>query len=563
MSKTYDVFDDHFVTDILIVGGGLAGCMAAIEASKYTDNVTLTVNGKIGRSGCTPLAGGPTGADFMVDSKSIAEYLHLDKLGPEAPDLKDSKEIFKKDILSEGEYINNQRMVDVYVSSAPEVMKNLIDMGLKVTAITSAHGSRYPRGVIALNKDIAETMRRNVRKNSITVLEDFRVIDLLTSNLKCIGGIGLDIKKGELVLLHSKAAIIATGGWQMAYHTGGSDELTGDGQAMSFRAGAELIDMEMATFMDRYLIHPPFASRDNFVWNWASEREITNNSGELIIKDQQAGMEALKKLELFSKEITYARNCENGTLILKNPDETLKNGYIKLRDFLNQWNYENTIFAITVGCHYCSGGIRVNEKTETTLKGLYAIGEASGGLFGARRIASALTEASVQGIIAGRNSIECCEKPIVKPSEKSVRKIMERIEKPLTRRRGISPSNLFKKLRNLSSRYLALYRTEKLLKILIGNLEKLRVDISENISCSYGGRIYNKEWMDSLSLENLLLCLDSSAISSLVRRETRGFHRRADYPARNDDVWLKNIVIKNFEGNPTAHIIPIVGSFEV
>jgi succinate dehydrogenase/fumarate reductase flavoprotein subunit len=349
----------------------------------------------------------------------------------------------------------------------------------------------------------------------------------------------------------------------MAYHTGGSDELTGDGQAMAFRAGVDLIDMEMATFMDRYLIHPPFASRDNFVWNWASEREITNNVGEPIIKDEQVNLETLKKLELLSKEITYARNSENGTLILKNPDETLKNGYIRLKDILNQWNYENIIFEITIGCHYCSGGIRVNEKTETNLKGLYAVGEASGGLFGARRIASALTEASVQGTIAGRNSKQWCERPVVKPSGKSVKKIIERIEKPLKRRCGVSPSNLFKTLRNLSSRYLAIYRTENLLNLLIGNLEKLSVDVSENLFCSYDGRVYNKEWMDSLSLENLLLCLESSAISSLVRRETRGFHRRADYSARNDDEWLKNIVIKNFEGKPRAHVIPICRSLEV
>lgn len=560
MSKTYGAFDDYLVTDVLIIGGGLAGCMAAIEASEHTDIVTLTVNGKIGKSGCTPLAGGPSGADFMVDSRSIANYLHLEELGPEKPDIRDSPEVFKNDILCEGEFINNQRMVDVYVNSAPQVMQNLINMGLKVDAITSAHGSRYPRGVIVLNKDIAETMRRNIRKNSIAVYEDFRVIDLLTSNNKCIGGVGVDLKSGELGVFLSKAVIIATGGWQMAYHTGGSDELTGDGQAMAFRAGAELIDMEMATFMDRYLINPPFASRDNFIWNWNIEREITNNMGEGIIKDEQANLDTLKKLELFSKEITYTGTSEKASLLLKNPEATLRNGYLKLKDILNQWNYEDFAFELTIGCHYCSGGIRVNEKTETNLRGLYAVGEASGGLFGARRIASALTEAAVQGTVAGRNSIECCKETIIKPSEKSIKKTLERIEKPLKNRDGLPPSNLFKKLRSFSSKYLALYRTENLLNFLIENLEKISLDVSENLFCSYNGHVYNKEWMDSLSLENLLLCLESSAKSALLRRETRGFHRRLDYPVRNDDEWLKNIVIKNVADKPYAHVIPNIGA---
>jgi succinate dehydrogenase/fumarate reductase flavoprotein subunit len=394
--------------------------------------------------------------------------------------------------------------------------------------------------------------------NPITVLEDFRVIDLLTAKNRCIGGIGIDVKSGEIISILSKAVVIATGGWQTAYHTGGSDELAGDGQAMAFRAGVELIDMEMTTFMDRYLIQPPFASRDNFVWNWNISREITNSLNEKILSEKHEKTDSFKKLELLSKEITYNRSSEEAGLSLKNPRKTLRNGYFHLKDIFTEQDYTDFNFEITIGCHYCSGGIRVNEKTETNLKGLYVAGEASGGLFGARRIASALTEAAVQGTLAGRNSIDCSENPIVKPKKEAILKIIDRIEKPLKNKDGIKPSDVFSKMKKLSSKYLTLYRTEALLKTVVANLSKMNSEFLDNLCCSYDGRTYNKEWMDSLSLTNLTLCLEATAKSALLRRETRGFHRRIDYPDRNDREWLKNIIIKNVASETCAEAIPIV-----
>ena len=257
----------------------MAGFMAAIEASELGASVILAVEGKVGRSGCTPLGGGPGGADFMVDSASISTVLGLNDLGPQHPDMRDTPLLFREDVLSEGGQLNNQRMVDVYVSEAPRRMKRLMDLGLRISSIDFAHGSRFPRGVIVLNRDIASTMMRVIAGSDVEVLEDTRIVDLLMSEGRCVGGVGMDTMSGGLVSVSSCATVIATGGWHMAYHSGGSDELTGDGQAMAVRAGAELVDMEFGTFMDRYLVWPPMGSRDNFIWNWMAPRGLVNSEG--------------------------------------------------------------------------------------------------------------------------------------------------------------------------------------------------------------------------------------------------------------------------------------------
>ena len=136
MNGIKGLVDEVIETDILVIGGGLAGCVAAVEAASHAMKVTLAVEGKVGKSGNTPFAGGVGGGDFMADSASISTILGLDDLGPEKPDMRDSPDLFKQDILDTGKYINNQRLVQAYVSEAPRFIKRLMKGGLKIKAIT-------------------------------------------------------------------------------------------------------------------------------------------------------------------------------------------------------------------------------------------------------------------------------------------------------------------------------------------------------------------------------------------------------------------------------------------
>jgi succinate dehydrogenase/fumarate reductase flavoprotein subunit len=560
MTKILEQLDEPIETDILVIGGGLAGCMAAIEASDRSAGVVLAVEGKVGKSGCTPLGGGPGGADFMVDSASVSTVLNLDDLGPEKPDLRDSPELFKEDVLQDGEFLNNQKMLDVYVAESPKRMKKLIDMGLRIIEVTSAHNVRFPRGVIALNRDISSTLIKNVSERPITILEDTKITDLLTIDDRCVGAVGIRINSGKILGVKAKAVIIATGGWQMAFNTGGSDELTGDGQAMALRAGAELVDMEFSTYMDRYLIWPPFASRDNFIWDWDAERRLANKFKKEILSDVPPENRRRLSLQRISKEISEGRASAHGGVYLQNPEEVLKNGYIKMKDFLEAWDHEDLEFELSVGSHYFNGGVKVNERTETALKGLYAAGEASGGLFGARRIASALSEATIQGAIAAENAVEFAknvEPP--QPSPDQIERIKNRLLKPLEKSEGIKPVDLRKRIKEITLKSLCLYRERTRLEKALDEFRRMRAqEIPQLWVSGTKSRRFNKEWIECISLDSLLICLEGSTKSALMREESRGHHIRIDYPLKDDENWLKNITIKKIGDEIKATADPII-----
>jgi succinate dehydrogenase/fumarate reductase flavoprotein subunit len=552
--------DEFIETDVLVIGGGLAGCMAAVEASRRDVRVALAVEGRVGRSGCTPLAGGPRGADFMVDSASISTVLGLDNVGPEEPDMRDSGGLFKEDVLEDGEYLNNQRMVDVYVSEAPKAMKRLIEMGLRVERVDFAHGSRFPRGVIALHSDIAATMMRSVRESPVELLEDTKMTDLLVAQNRCAGGVGVRMASGDLVGVSFRAVVIATGGWQAAYHTGGSDELTGDGQAMALAAGAELVDMEFGTFHDRYLVWPPFASRDNFVWDYGADRKLENAEGKDMTSGAPPGSGRLYSIGRISEEVSKGRGSTHGGIYLRNPREVLRDGYLKIRSILGDWDEGGVPFEVAVGSHYCTGGIRVNERTETGIRGLYAAGEASGGLFGARRVASALTEAAVQGALAGENASDFAKgvEP-VRPDRGRLGEIRTRLLSPLERDGGVGPVELRRRVRRVTSSALSPYRTGEALAAALAEIRRMReVDVPRLWVSGTDSRRFNREWLECLSLVGLLACLEASASSALMREESRGFHIRADFPERDDGRWLRNLVVREGSRGMDVYSVPVV-----
>jgi succinate dehydrogenase/fumarate reductase flavoprotein subunit len=498
----------------------------------------------------------------MVDSANVSKILGLDDLGPEKPSLEDGPELFKEDILEIGEYLNNQRLVDTYVSEAPHQMKKLIERGLPIKSITSAHGSRYPRGVIVVAREMAFTLIKNVAKSPINLMEDIKILELLKRDGRCVGGVGIKTHTGEIVGIKSKAVIIATGGWQNAYQANsGSDELTGDGQAMAYRAGGELVDMEMVRFVTIHLIWPPIAKRDHFVLSWADKQILVNSEGEEILKDAPLDPEKRRvySTRRIADEISSGLGGKHGGITLVNPEEGIRDAFIKMKSKLGDVSKTDTEFEVAVGCSYTCGGIKINEKMETTVPGLYAAGEVTGGMFGARRVASALTEAMVDGAVAARNAAKYVETTKdLDPETVQLKKIKEKLLAPLNREEGVKTVEIRRKIFDITAKALGLHRKEADLKWALEEITRIREeDIPRLWTSGTKSRNFNKEWFEGFSLENILTCIEASARSALMREESRGFHRRVDYPER-DDEWLKNIVIKEKEGKMEASTRPVI-----
>ena len=221
-------------TDILSVGGSGAGITAAIYAARTGAKVTLVSKGKIGRSGNAIMAGG----GFGVDGESGRDILHLDFANPAF-----TKAQLFDCIVKESFYLSDQNMVKQYVDEGPIVVKDYLGWAERA-------GQKFfccpPANWIASGLSFTKALVQGLKETpSIEVLEDVTITEVLTTDGQVCGAIGVDIYTGEAILFRAKAVVIGTGGYMPYSMNNTVTDMTGDGPAMAYRAGARLTDMEL------------------------------------------------------------------------------------------------------------------------------------------------------------------------------------------------------------------------------------------------------------------------------------------------------------------------------
>lgn len=549
-------------TDVLVVGSGGAGSRAAIEARKHDANVIIASKGHIGKSGVTMMAG----ADLSLDGKSLHE------LGfPGDPE--DSKEKFFRDIVIQGFYLNNQKLVEVYVRDAPARVKELMDWGMKVW------GSEE-RAVFSTGLEIARALTQKVRSNDIQIIQDTMITDLLTKGGKVVGAVGVDVNTGEYLVFKSKATVLATGGWHKAYiFNSGTEGLTGDSQAMAYRAGASLLNMEMVTFCPNVILWPPMLRGSIFLYllHFSCGNLLNSKEENFLLEYDPKIVELGTKTEwnklilsLFAmREVRKGRGTPHGGTYFSLrgipwstvEKSSLEAGWVAPPDWRHPQTgtshsemmenlREGSLIEVGPAAHYFEGGIEVNENCETTIPGLYAAGECTGGLFGANRVAAATTEMLVQGAIAGKFAAEYAKKastPMI--NTKQVDVLKNKVLQPLRREEGVKPVEVRKRVQQLAYENMGVIRGGGGLKRLIGELERIRQQDMPRLRTTTKAREYNREWIEVLELENMLQVLEISARSALTRTESHGVHYRLDHPKLDNDRWLKEIVVKQVSGD--------------
>ncbi len=565
-----DLCDKIISTDILIVGSEGAGGHAAIEASKSGADILIITKGKIGQCGASQMAG----ADFNVDGLGGRE------LGFEG-DERDSPDLFFETLVREGLYLGNQKMLEKYVEYAPKAMKDLIDWGMKVYSYESAHTEEMARGIISSGILWVATIRKKVKELKIPILEDTMVVDLLTNEGKIVGAVALDIVSGEIIVIKCKAVILATGGWHKAYaFNTGPEDLTGDGVAMAYRVGAELISMEMVQFCPVTMVWPPKDKGSIILYiikevdPFGKTIKLLNKNGERFMENYDSTNLEQSTKEIVSiasqLEIEEGRGSPHGGVFfsLKHTRKRFMDMLIKVANHRIKNEMKDTRYEFTTllpellemmktedaevgnGAHYMGGGVKINENTETTIPGLFAAGECTGGMWGAVRVASACTEAGVQGKIAG----ELAPKYIKTVTQgdlniAQVKEIINRMNGPLLREVGITPNELQLKMHKISGEKIGLIKNGKDLEEGVAEIEKLlNVDLQKLYVSSSKNKTLNFEFFRAIELRNMLTCLYLSAKTSLLREESRGEFYRKDYTFTDNDKWLKTIVIKRKDG---------------
>jgi fumarate reductase (CoM/CoB) subunit A len=564
-------------TDVLVIGAGAAGCRAAIEASEYGINKIIIVSkGLFGKSGNVNLAS-------VVYSASM-----------QCINTKDSPEEHFRDTVVEGRFLGNQKLIEILVKEAPKTIWDLERYGMRWSKyndgrfhLLPAPGHSYNRGFhcgsppakkdaefrvkqlgIALQACLCKEVKRH---KNITILDDIFCTNLLINKGEVVGVTCIDIKTGKFFAIQAKSTVLATGGAGLIYEMNdmftGS---TGDGMAMAYRVGAELMDMEMHQFFPTAYVHPEYIKgrivRSSSLW--VSGLKLYNAKGERFMERYYKDYLGFRPTpehvprDMLSRaiytEIIEGRGTEHGGVWYDARDVK---GYepSKMCAVLGIDPYR---FEVAPTCHFTIGGVKINERAETSINGLYACGEVCGGVHGANRLAgNALPECLVFGAIAGKNAairayrIQMPEIDIEQLYLERERVFNLKAKKPAN---GIRPVTLRRKLQRMMWEKAGLIRDAKGLQHAIEILDSM-IDKDLPKLTIANVDVWNFEWIEALEMENLLTVAEMTVRTALMREESRGAHYRRDFPETDNINWLVNIIVtKSKKGRMRLSTTPVM-----
>lgn len=551
-------------TDVLVVGGGGAGFRAAIGAREKNASALLVSKGPLARSGASPMAG----ADLTCHGKGMRRAGFFGEP-------RDSEEKFFSDIVHQGCFLNDQRLVEIYVHDGPDRLLETLAWGCKPRFCDE-------RAIFTSGTGIMDAHLREAKRLGVEFLEDVAVLELLHEDGQVNGAIGLDIRTGELISFHSKSIVLASGGWHKAYTpVTGSKELTGDGVAMAYRAGAEVGNMEFVTFACNIPMWPPVwrGSIITYVMSLMCGGTLENSDGERFVEQYDPEIVAIANTTEWNKsffsniaarEVRAGKGSPHGGVFYVVGDTPWPAFEARAKRSYPNWQFKGVDFSemgrmlrdgegieVAGAAEYFEGGVCIDECFATNVPGLYAAGECAISLFGANRVAAATMEMLVSGAVAGRAAGKFAGRADAPPlASEKVSELVEKIERPLRQSGGSRPGQLRARLQRESHEKLGPVRNGRELTDL---LEFLAAQTKElpTLSVTSKSRAYNKEWIEALELENMLKVIELSARSALERAESRGVHYREDFPDTDNDEWLQEIVLKSHNGDMEVSKRPV------
>jgi succinate dehydrogenase/fumarate reductase flavoprotein subunit len=551
-------------TDVLIVGGGGAGFRAAIGVTEEGTDALLISKGPLTRSGATPMAG----ADLTCHGRGMRASGFFGEP-------RDSEDKFINDIVHQGCFLNDQKLTEQYVIEGPDRMREMIDWGIRVKFTDE-------RAVFTPGTGIMDALNRQAKRSGVTFAEDVAILELLVKDGRVIGALGVDVKEGTFIVYDCKAVVLATGGWHRAFTpVTGSRELTGDGVAMAYRAGAELTDMEFITFCCNVIYWPPIyrGSIFTYVMGLLLGSELENADGDSIFEKYDPELIAYANhtewnkcviSHISAREIEAGKASPHGGVFLRTGDTPWEAFEAAVQSLYPDWEFHGASFPqvgeklksgegveVGPGAEYFEGGIAVNDRYEASIPGLYAAGECAASVFGANRVAAATMEMLTTGATAGRSAGQYAQN-VARDTidQERVAALIEEKTEPIRRKDGARPAELRQRLAEISQEKLGPIRTEERLNEYLAFLADLKYDLQDLCTQSETTR-YNKEWIEALNLVNMVQVQEMSARAALTRTESRGVHYRDDYPNTDNGHWLKQIVLKDQDGEPEMWTRPV------
>jgi len=580
--------------DVIVIGAGGAGLRAAIEASAQGCKVGLICKSLLGKAHTVMAEGGMAAAMANVDER-------------------DSWTTHFADTMRGGQYLNNWRMAELHAREAPERVKELEAWGAlfdrtRDGRISQRHfgGHRFPRLAHVGDRtglEMIRTLQDHGIHQGLEVFMEHTVVTLLQDGApgspesRVVGAFGYDRELGRFRVFHAGAVVLATGGIGKAYKvTSNSWEYTGDGHALAYLAGADLVDMEFVQFHPTGMVWPPSVrgilvtegvrGEGGVLKNSEGRRfmfdDIPENYRNQTAKDPEEGWryvigdrDANRPPELLTRdhvarcivrEVKEGRGSPHGGVFLdiawiaeKLGSKTVEHIKKKLPSMYHQFitlaGVDITKEPMEVGptTHYVMGGVRVDGDSQmSTVPGLFAAGEVAAGLHGANRLGgNSLSDLLVFGKRAGEHAAKFSnENRPAALNEDMVQQVVREALAPLERQDDADAENPYQiqyDLQELMQNKAGIVRREDDLSEAAEGLRSLWKRAES--AAAPGSREYNPGWHTALDLKNLLTVSEALVKCGLDRKESRGGHFREDYPEKDDSFAKHNTVVRR---DPTS-----------
>lgn len=544
----------EYACDVLVIGSGGAGCKCGIVASKNNQEVIIVSKGLTFKSGCTMLAEGGYNAVFGYVDEEDSLQLHI------------------LDTLKGGAFLNDLHLVHELVVESPKRLIELESYGSLFDRQEDGRlnqrafgGQSYRRTCFKGDQSGHEMMlglKEEVIREGVKTHSEVMITKLLydESHTKIVGAMGISLADSSIIVYHSKATVIASGGCGWLYPvTSNAVQKTGDGIVMAYEAGADMMDMEMVQFHPTGMLSPK--SRRGVLITEA----VRGEGGHLINTDGERFMinydprEELATRDIVARsiytEIQEGRGTEDGGVYLSVthlPEEQVQT---KLRTMVEQFkdvgvDIINEPMVVAPTAHHFMGGIRIDGNCESNITNLFAAGEATSGVHGANRLGgNALADTQVFGNIAGEQSSKRAkETELENPDEKEIQDEIERIKSICTEGKYY-PDDIKNEIQEIMWKYVAIVRDEKGLKEAQVGLDKLEEKTKDMNVEDF--KEYNYGLVSALEVISMIKLAKLIVKSALLRKESRGAHYRIDYPEKNDSEYLKSFVL-NKNGDITT-----------
>ena len=535
--------------DVLVIGAGGAGLRAAIEALAQGVSVGVVSKSLLGKAHTVMAEGGIAAAMCNVDSA-------------------DGWKPHFRDTMRGGKMLNNWRMAQLHAQEAPERVTELekwgaiFDRTADGNILQRAFGGHTYKRLCHVGDRTGLEMIRTLQDRGVQqgfdVYMECTIVRLLTDGERCIGAIGYWREQGRFVIFKAKSVVMATGGIGKAWPiTSNSWEYTGDGMALAYEAGAELMDLEFVQFHPTGMVWPPGVQGLLVTEAVRGEGGILRNKlGERFMEKYDPKRMELSTRDVVARsiytEVKEGRGTEHGGAYLDishKPAEYVKK---KLPSMYHQFkelaDVDITAGPMEVGptCHYVMGGIRVEAETaQSTLPGLFAAGETAAGLHGANRLGgNSLSDLLVFGRRAGLAAAKHAKETSAASVDPGQIDAAEKYALAAFQRpTGESPYAIHRDLQTTMQSLVGIFRTrEDVQKALVelGNLNERWTQASVE-----GSRMFNPGWHLALDLKSMLTISEAVAKSALVREESRGAHSRIDFPELSVEWGTKNNIVKH------------------